>query len=65
MMSVRMVILMANNATFAEIPNAHTKLFMQNTLTTVANPMSKGQSCSGRQMEQAFEQLHDVSVSVA
>jgi hypothetical protein len=65
-MSAKMVIpTMASNATFAVIPNAHTRLFTQNIPTTVASPKSRNRSCNGRQMEQAFERPHDVSGSVA
>jgi hypothetical protein len=65
MMSAKMVIPTANSVTFVVIPNAHTRLFMQNIPTTVANLMSRNRFCNGRQMEQAFERHHDVSVSVA
>ena len=54
----------ANNVIFAAIMPAPTKHFMPNTPTTVANPISRNPSCNGWPMEQAFEQHHDVSVSV-
>ena len=60
--SAKTVIPTANNATFAEMTNAHTKLFMQNIPTTVASQRSKNRFCNGRWMVRGFERSHDVLV---
>ena len=49
-MLAKTVIPTANNATFAAITNAATKLFTQNIRTMVASPMSRDRSCNGRWM---------------
>ena len=53
--SAKTVIPTANNATFAAITNAPTKLFTQNIRTMVASQMSKNRSCNGRWMVQGLD----------